>query len=508
MVAEHVAKRVTVHGPVERVSPPPIPPHNVADLSHSGIAGSIAATLRGGGHAPPRERLSKRGRGSTGLAVWGVATAIFACQLAGVPRRGVAAESATTAAAAVERGPDWWKANKGRATFVPDKGFSVEGVPGYFDENGMPIQAQVRATPRGVGHVPSSPLRPIRTASTAEPSVFQRLTTAIGQGSDQSKAKQLVQEAEALLREREFTAAAPKYKHAAASWPDSPLAEKAQFMVAECLFFSDAYPKASDAYTKFLTDYPGSRRLDEVVTRLFAIARYWQEYDNARPHWPITPNLTDKTRRTFDTLGHALKVYEAIRLADPTGPRADDALMATATAYFTHGRYENADYHFGLLRREYPKSEYQFQAHLLGLQCKLRKYQGSDYDGKPLEEAQQLVEQLVTQFPDKIAGERQQITKMRAEVAAQFALRDWNMAEYYVNGKHYTAARYYYRRLAQDHPQTRLAEEARDRLAEFDGQADPPTRLVWLTNLFSASPTQSATGSSIPAIPADTTIRR
>jgi hypothetical protein len=52
---------VTVHGlegqdiAFWRVSPP----HNVADLSESVMASSFAATLRGGGHAPPRERLPR-----------------------------------------------------------------------------------------------------------------------------------------------------------------------------------------------------------------------------------------------------------------------------------------------------------------------------------------------------------------------------------------------------------------------------------------------------------------
>jgi outer membrane protein assembly factor BamD (BamD/ComL family) len=438
-----------------------------------------------------------------GLVIGLVAIVLSICPAAIQPRRAEAAEAATPAA--TERGPDWWKANKGRAVFVPHKGYSVEGVPGYFDENGMPIQDQPATASFGVGHTPGRLLRPIATKSSSQPSVLDRLNAAIGRGTDQSKAKQLHQEAAALVAQRKFAAAAPKYKQAAASWPDSPLAEEAQFMVAECLFFADNYPKAADAYTAFLKDNPGSRRLDDAVTRLFAIARYWQEFDNVRPHWPVTPNLIDKTRRTFDTLGHALKVYETIRLTDPTGPRADDALMATATAYFTHGRYEDADYHFGLLRREYPKSEFQFQAHLLGLQCKLRKYQGPDYEGKPLEEAQELLEQLVTQFPDKVAGERDRITKMRAEVAAQMALRDWNMAQYYANGRHYTAARYYYRRLAENHPQTRLAQEARDQLAKIDGQPDPTTRLAWLGNLFSTGSASSATGKSTPA---EKTMRR
>jgi hypothetical protein len=40
-----------------RVSPPPTPPHNVADLSEFIMASSFAATLRGGGHVMPCERL-------------------------------------------------------------------------------------------------------------------------------------------------------------------------------------------------------------------------------------------------------------------------------------------------------------------------------------------------------------------------------------------------------------------------------------------------------------------
>jgi hypothetical protein len=68
---------VTVHGPegrdtvIWRASPPPTPPHNVADLSESVIANSFAATLRGGGHAPPRERLQlelRRAADNTTLA--------------------------------------------------------------------------------------------------------------------------------------------------------------------------------------------------------------------------------------------------------------------------------------------------------------------------------------------------------------------------------------------------------------------------------------------------------
>ncbi len=214
------------------------------------------------------------------------------------------------------------------------------------------------------------------------------------------------------------------------------------------------------------------------------------------PHWPVTPNITDKTRHGFDTIGQALRVYENIRLNDPTGPLADDALMATANTYFKLGRYEDADYHYGLLRREYPRSQHQFEAHLLGLQSKLRKYQGPDYDGTALDEAEKLAKQLVTQFPDRVGAERERMQKTRAEVSAQRALRAWTRAEYYAKGKYYGAAKAYYQKIVDNYSDSKLAEESRTRLAALDGQPDrPPQRVAWLANLFPESGGDTAVAS-------------
>ena len=128
----------------------------------------------------------------------------------------------------------------------------------------------------------------------------------------------------------------------------------------------------------------------------------------------------------FDTLGRAMKVYENIRLNDPTGPLADDAIMATANSYFRRGRYNDADYQYDLLRKEYPRSDHQFNAHVLGLQCKLRKYQGPDYDGTPLEEAKQLVKQQQMQFAGELdRDQRQRLAEIDAQVNRQLATREY-----------------------------------------------------------------------------------
>jgi hypothetical protein len=207
----------------------------------------------------------------------------------------------------------------------------------------------------------------------------------------------------------------------------------------------------------------------------------------------LTPNAIDKTRPWFDTIGHAIKTYDNIRLNDPTGPRADDAIMATANIYFRRGRYDDADYHYTLLRREYPRSELQFEAHLLGLQAKLRKYQGADYDGAPLEEAKTLVKQLRLNFAGRLsAEERERLRTVEGQLNMEIASRDFRMAKYFDDTKYYGSARYYYAQVIKKYPDTELAAQARERVAQIQGEPEaPPKRLAWFVDLFPESSERS-----------------
>ena len=161
-------------------------------------------------------------------------------------------------------------------------------------------------------------------------------------------------------------------------------------------------------YDELLEKYPNSLHLDKVVRRQFDIARYWERSHDYDPNWVTTPNFIDDTRPLFDTLGHAIRTYENIRLKDPTGPLADSAVMTTANSYFLRGRYNDADYQYKIVREEYPQSKHQFEAHILGLQCKLRMYQGPNYDGGPLEDAKKLVKQLKQQFAGQLSSEERE----------------------------------------------------------------------------------------------------
>jgi outer membrane protein assembly factor BamD (BamD/ComL family) len=319
----------------------------------------------------------------------------------------------------------------------------------------------------------------------APENVVKSVKKAAGYGPDEKIARKNLEEGEALFRQKKYAEAIDKFKAAAARWPDSTLEEDAQFLLGESYFFTDHYPKASDTYADLLKKHDNTRYLDTVMAREFAIGRYWEQVHGKDPQWPITPNVTDKTRPKFDTFGYAIKAYETIRQHDPNGPLADDSVMATANAYFVIGHYEQAAYHYDLLRKEYATSEFQPQAHVLGLQAKLRMYQGKDYDGVPLKEAEEIAEQALKQFDRQLGAEKDRVQQTAKEIVEKKAEREWNMGQYYEKKKYFGAARFYYDGLLREYPTTQHAELARARLDQIRDKPDvPPNHFKFLTSLF------------------------
>jgi outer membrane protein assembly factor BamD (BamD/ComL family) len=325
--------------------------------------------------------------------------------------------------------------------------------------------------------------------------IGKTMKKAVGLGPSEKYARQQFEDGEKLFEAKEYDKAAKLFAKAVNYWPDSTLEEDALFLEAESNFFADRYSTADDLYGQLIKKYTNSRYLDKTTARQFAIARYWQETDELHHRWTLVPNFTDRTQPLFDTGGHAINSYNTVRVNDPRGQLADAAIMAEANIYFKAHRWEDADYYYNLLRTDYPKSKYQLDAHLLGLQCKFRKYQGPGYNGKPLEEADQLIDQLLVQFPTELGDERERIVRYKAEVKAQRATRDIHLAQYFDNGAHYRAAKIYYAQVVKDYPQTQFAEQAKTRLASLQGLPDnPPNRIAFLTDWMEPPEKRSTAG--------------
>jgi outer membrane protein assembly factor BamD (BamD/ComL family) len=317
---------------------------------------------------------------------------------------------------------------------------------------------------------------------------WNNLKAAAGYGPDEKIAREAKKEGEALYREKKYKEAMEKFGIAADRWPDTSLEEDALYMQGESAFFADLYPKAHDVFGGLLKKYPNTRYLDTVMIREFAIGRFWEQLYDAHPSWPVTPNLTDKNKPMFDTFGYAVQAYERIRHYDPLGPLADDSLMALGNAYFRREQYADAAEQYDLLRKEYPNSPYQLNAHLLGLQAKMRVYQGTPYDGTPLRDGEKIAKQTLTQFGSKLGENRDRVLRAHAQIVEEQANREFLQAQYYEQHKYYGAARYYYKYIIDKYPTTDKAKEAKDRMEKIQNEPDePPDHLKWLKDVLGSN---------------------
>lgn len=321
------------------------------------------------------------------------------------------------------------------------------------------------------------------------------------------------QDAKAAYDDGDYKSAESQAKRIAKKYQDSPIREEALFLVAEAQFMQKKYSWAQDSYDKLLDDFPATRYDREATRHLFQIAKYWLQdpgyvssNDIVPAHFegnstesvsqpklvekpkekslagkwdlsrriPIYPNVWDRTRPVFDTEGRALQALKTIWLKDVTGPLADDALMLSGSYHLRKGNYEEADRFFSILRQEFPKSEHIENAYVLGSHVKLAAYQGPHYDGRVLDDASKLKQNMLRQFPNHEDNDRvrDELRMIREAKAGQI----WSDMKLYRKKGKMKAVRIYAQLLIDKYPETILADRARQLLNEMDDSENKPFR--------------------------------
>ena len=303
----------------------------------------------------------------------------------------------------------------------------------------------------------------------------------IGQGPNQEIAQEAYDDAERLFKEERYADASWKFRKAIRRWPDSTLEEDARFWLGESYFFQNKYAAANGAFNELVKKYPNTQYMDVVSDRRFSLADFWLEQHRASPWNAMVPNMVDRKRPAFDTRGNALKNYQYILESDSIGPLADDAVMRLANAYFVSTQYNDAAEYYDMVRTQYPQSAHVFDAYRLGIQCELRRYQGPEYTGTPLERAEILLEEMAVMFPDRMQEQPEELERLeytRGLVKVEQARRDLELAKYYDRTKHFGAARRYYEDVTEKHSGTPVAEAAKSRLEEIADRPAHPTNVA------------------------------
>lgn len=280
-----------------------------------------------------------------------------------------------------------------------------------------------------------------------------------------------------------FHKAANRFRVAAARWPDSALEEDSLFLQGEAFFFANDYVLANRAYEGLISRFTGSAYFDQVQARRFAIAQYWLKTTESG-----ASVLGIHANSALPTLGAAAegrRILHRIRLDDPTGRLADDATMALGAAHFRAGNYQDAADAFDDLRKNYAASPHQFNAHLFQLKSLLATYAGADYDGTPLEKAEQLMRTMIRQFPNEVEQHKSYLATEGNRIRNMLAERDYVLGQYYESQGENRAAKMYYAAVAERFNDTELSKKATERIAAIADEPDEPVSHVgWIESVF------------------------
>ena len=293
--------------------------------------------------------------------------------------------------------------------------------------------------------------------------------------------QQLDSDPAANLHQAIFAEAANQFRLASAAWPSSAVEEDALYFQGESYFFADRYVQANRAFEKLVNEYAGTKHMDLAENRRYAIALYWlQLADN-----DSAISFNDPKRPKTGLAKEARRVLHQIRMDDPTGQLADDAAMSLSKAFLkANMNYEAADT-LEDLRRNYPGSEYQFDAHMLELQAQLAVYQGPSYDDQPLLKAEEILKSIIRTFPQESKNEIAYLEKQSARVQNMLGERDITMAEYYAGRDENLASRFHYQKVREKFQGTSIAEQVDQRIAESKKLPDRPGQHAkWLVDMF------------------------
>lgn len=291
-----------------------------------------------------------------------------------------------------------------------------------------------------------------------------------------------------LYKDEQYSDAQKAFKSVAKKYKKSQIREDALFMQAEAAFQQERYSKAHDVYAVLLKEYPSTRHMDTVSERLFKIGKIWlnfpevaqlseieqvnyedpkrklpaEEPPKKQGGWVFVPNFTDKHRPAFDTPGNGVAALKAIWMNDVTSPLADDAMMLVASHYAREGNYIESDRYFRMLRETFPNSPHLQEAFVLGSHVKLMSYQGAEYDGKTLADAEMLKKSTVHLYPNIAEADR--LKDELAKIEAAKAERDWAQMELWLRKGNKRAAAVMCHQLISHYPESSRARQAAEKL--------------------------------------------
>jgi len=232
-------------------------------------------------------------------------------------------------------------------------------------------------------------------------------------------------------------------------FPDSPLADQAQFGIAESYEARGDLADASEEYQKLVVNYRDSTLYDRVVRKQYEIAeRFYQNYANRKGLGRLTAGRH---------LRRAIEVYEQVIENDPFGAGTAEAQYRLAECYFVSDRLEEAKLEYKQVLDQFPASRWARDARFYLALCEYRQMLPARYDQENAQNALNGFSSFLASSPDdERADEARDYVQ---EVTERLAEHDYLVARFYERRGWPRAALVCYQTLIQEYPETSCADK-------------------------------------------------
>jgi outer membrane protein assembly factor BamD len=281
-------------------------------------------------------------------------------------------------------------------------------------------------------------------------------------GWRKGRAKDQMDVAQAAFDKKDFGLAAKAARRVATQWPFSDYAPQAQYILGRCYEEKGQDERAFKAYQRLIEKYPRVENYDEVVKRQYAIANrflagQWFKLFNVVPAFPSM----DKT----------VKLYDQIIKNGPYSEVAPQSQMSIGQA---HENKLFSDYTAAVKAYETAADRYNDQK--VGTDALYKVGETYNKQARRAEYDQSVAAQAIGTFTDfsTLYPEDPRVSEAQKHVNAlktEQARGSFDVARFYERHRRWKGALIYYNDVLDKDPNSKYAEEARQRIASINKRA-------------------------------------
>ena len=252
--------------------------------------------------------------------------------------------------------------------------------------------------------------------------------------------------------EGDYGDAAVEFEKLINSFPDSSLAPEAGYFSGLSYQKNEQYHKAFLIYNKILMHYPHSKRISQIVEKMYEVGVIFLEGRKRKiMGLEIMPPLNT-----------AQEVFKSIVDNVPYSEYGDKAQFKLGESYKRMGDYNRAIEAFENVVKNYQESLLVEEARYQIAICSLRVSLPSEYEQETTNKAIRKFEDFMGESPPRELIEEAETAIKQLE--DKKAKHEYEIAQFYETSHKYESAIVYYKSIIKNYPETEWAKEARGKL--------------------------------------------